>query len=246
MKWVRDLTGKFVQRPHYEQAELDAECEALVTAFMQDRRGSVEFPIATDDLIVLLEREAADVDIYADLSDEGTDVEGVTYFRASGKPDVKIAKHLAEDGHSIHRFRTTATHELGHVKFHNVLWAVESHSELLFPEEPETERVSASPRCRRQTIQPLSEVDWMEWQAGYACGAFLMPLSYVTRVAAEMRSKNAWLEKPHSGSDQARELIAEVAGRFDTSADAARIRLTQLGQLLTQPQASGNLFGELR
>jgi hypothetical protein len=85
----------------------------------------------------------------------------------------------------------------------------------------------------------------MEWQAGYACCAFLMPLSYVNRVAAEMRSKNAWREKPHLESDQARELVTAVASRFDTSTDAARIRLTQLGQLLSEPQTAGNLFGEL-
>lgn len=244
MKWIPDRTGRFAQRPHYEPVELDLECETTITSFLRERHSRVLFPIETDDLIVLLEREAADVDIYADLSGEGNDVEGITYFRPTGKPDVKIARHLAEESYADHRFRTTATHELGHVKFHNFLWMARGSSASLFPdpEEPATELQAVLPRCRRGSIQPLSKADWMEWQAGYACGAFLMPLTYLNRHVTDLRTKKRWMQKPSLGSAEAGELIAEVARRFDVSSDAARVRLMQLELVTAQPNRSGNLI----
>lgn len=33
VKMIRDLTGRFVQRPYYLAGELDRECEQIVTAF---------------------------------------------------------------------------------------------------------------------------------------------------------------------------------------------------------------------
>ncbi len=55
VKFVRDTTGRFSQRPHYEPQELDRECEAIITKFLKDKYGKVEFPISTDDLTVLIE-----------------------------------------------------------------------------------------------------------------------------------------------------------------------------------------------
>jgi Zn-dependent peptidase ImmA (M78 family) len=240
MKWVPDRTGRFAQRPHYEPAEIDGECETLMLSFLRQRHGIVDFPIATNDLVVLLEREAGDVDIYADLSSEGPDVEGVTYFRPLGKPDVWIARHLAEAHWTEHRFRTTVTHELGHVRLHNFLWATEPPA-LLFPETPP--RRDVSPRCRRDSIQPLARTDWMEWQAGYACGAYLMPITALQRIVAQLRSRHGWSAAPTTDSEAARELITHVAHRFDVSADAARVRLTQLGLIADRQEQTERLFG---
>jgi Zn-dependent peptidase ImmA (M78 family) len=243
VRWVPDRTGRFAQRPHYEPAELDLECERIITGFLRERNGNVVFPIETDDLIVLLEREAADVDIYADLSGEGLDVEGVTYFRPSGKPDVRIARRLAEEPHAIHRFRTTSTHELGHVTFHNVLWITDTSSGDLFPEDSIHAKSAASPRCRRESMQPIARTDWMEWQAGYACGAFLMPLTHLKHLVADLRAKKGWLDRPQVASVEAGHLLNEVAQRFDVSTDAARVRLIQLELLVAQESTSGALFG---
>jgi Zn-dependent peptidase ImmA (M78 family) len=233
MKWIPDRTGRFAQRPHYEPAEIDGECETLITSFLRQRHGAVIFPVATNDLVVLLEQEANDVDIYADLSAEGPDVEGMTYFRPSGKPDVRIARHLAEAHWAVHRFRTTATHELGHVKLHNFLWLTEARQALLFPED-QPAPADVSPRCRRDSIQPLARTDWMEWQAGYACGAFLMPITALKQLVFQLRTKNRWSGTPTADSDAARQLITHVAQRFDVSADAARVRLTQLDLIVDQ------------
>jgi Zn-dependent peptidase ImmA (M78 family) len=239
MKWVVDKTGRFAQRPHYDPEELDGECEALISSYLRDRHGKISFPIDTNDLVVLLEREARDVDLFADLSAEGPDVEGVTHFNAEGKPDVKIAGHLSREPWSANRFRTTATHELGHVKFHNGLWPVEPRLALFYPEEP-TQR-DTSPRCKRDNIQTARATDWMEWQAGYACGAFLMPVSHLKKLVVGSRRSAGLTDTPSADSPGGDGLISAVKSEFDVSADAARVRLYQLRLISQQPTQSTGL-----
>jgi len=33
VRYVKDMTGRFAMRPHYEPAELDRECEQILAAF---------------------------------------------------------------------------------------------------------------------------------------------------------------------------------------------------------------------
>lgn len=221
-------------RPHYEPAELDGECEAIITAFLRTKHGKVGYPVITNDLVILVEQEAADLDTFADLSTEGDDVEGVTYFRPNGKPDVKIAGRLATNPSAANRFRTTLSHELGHVKFHNFLWPLEAGPEL-FPQERDDQRPPAPPKCRRQMILNAPAVDWMEWQAGYACGAFLMPLTALTAVVRRSLEAAPWAGPIALGTPEAAELIATVRRAFDVSADAASVRLARLGYLVPPP-----------
>jgi|ERR1700693_1169390 len=80
MRYIRDRTGRFPQRPHYEARELDEECERIITQFMKESCGSFVLPIPTEALTKLIERDAADLDLYADLTSEGADVQGLTNF----------------------------------------------------------------------------------------------------------------------------------------------------------------------
>jgi hypothetical protein len=131
--YVSDRTGRFPQRPHYKAVELDRECESIINAFLKDLHGAVEFPVTTDDLTKLIERDTSDFDAYADLSELGPDVEGVTGFYRARKPAVKIAAWLAEDARYENRLRTTMTHEYGHVRFHAYLWEMNA-SHARFPQ----------------------------------------------------------------------------------------------------------------
>jgi hypothetical protein len=171
MKWVPDRSGRFPERPHYAPNELDAECERLMIEFLLARHGRAEFPIATDDLTVLIESAVADLDMYADLSAEHREVEGLTEFRPGLKPRVRISAALACAPRLENRFRTTLTHEFGHVHFHRFLFDLPSWRDLLFP-VPDRPQMNT---CKRETIVGAKPNDWMEWQAGYACGALLMP-----------------------------------------------------------------------
>src|SRR5262245_21474331 len=130
MKWVRDKTGRFNQRPYYDEIELDYQCEAIINQFLNDRHGKIEFPITTDDLTVLIETVVEDLDTGADLSQEEGEVEGLTEFRRGKKPVVKISRNLSGDSSRENRLRTTLTHEFTHVKFHGFLFEVETPPSL--------------------------------------------------------------------------------------------------------------------
>lgn len=65
VKYVPDRTGRFSQRPHYEPNELDRECENIINGFLRDLYGEARFPVTTDDLTKLIERDADDLDLYA-------------------------------------------------------------------------------------------------------------------------------------------------------------------------------------
>jgi hypothetical protein len=114
MKLVRDTTGRFRERPHYELDELEEECERTVFSFLEEQYGQVLVPIPTNALVVLIEQYTEDVDLFADLSREGANVQGVTEFFTSGKPQVRIARELSKQFWRAHRLRSTLAHEYGH------------------------------------------------------------------------------------------------------------------------------------
>jgi len=239
MKWVRDKTGRFSQRPHYLPEELDTECERAILAFLKKKYGKAEFPIKTDDLTVFIE-EQADLDNYADLSGEGDGVEGMTEFEAGKRPIVKIADSLSAP-HLENRLRTTLTHEYGHVHFHRFMFEEGAgRPGSLFGAQQEAQ----GNKCHRDTIVGASEQDWMEWQAGYACGAILMPVEALKDTVQRFRQEN---HLPYTNlslhSEPGQKLITAVTGAFQTSRDAARVRLLKKGILLDMgKQAPSSLF----
>jgi hypothetical protein len=105
MRQVRDTTGRFSVRPHYQPAELDRGCERVLTEFFRPIHGTIPVPIPTDDLTRLIERDVSDFDPGADLSGYGTDVEGVTEFHPGHKPRVRISAELAYDERRENRYR---------------------------------------------------------------------------------------------------------------------------------------------
>jgi hypothetical protein len=226
MKLVPDATRRFARRPHYEASELDFACEDVVAAFLRERHGSPDFPIATDDLTVLIEREVDDLDSAADLVDLGDDVEGVTDFFRGKKPRVRIAAHLWEGASRENRLRTTLAHEFGHVHFHNYLYQVEAGIELFVGASK-----GAPLRCKRQAVHGTPLRDWMEWQAGYASGALLMPISRVREMASAHLGEHQLTAPISETSLEGYALVERVGTAFQVSHDAARVRLSQLGYL---------------
>ena len=213
MKWVRATTGRLSERPHYAPDELDRECESLLRAGL---RHAATFPLATDDLTVLLESHTSDLDLFADLASERPGVEGLTEFTTRGRPRVWIAASLSDSPAKAHRLRTTLAHELAHVRFHAFLFSGAGLQGI---------------RCLRDSIARPRQTDWLEWQAAYATGAILMPLAAVHRAAsAQLDGRPTPL---FFRSEPARRLTRAVARAFDVSESAARVRLLQL-HLLTR------------
>jgi Zn-dependent peptidase ImmA (M78 family) len=229
VKWITDRTGRFPRRPYFAQEELDHECEEIVTGFLLNKYGRVVYPISTDDLTVLLEQYVSDLDLYADLSNEGIDVQGVTDFYRDSRPQVRIAEELSVPWRE-NRLRTTLTHELGHVRFHNFLiWLAQSEPLLI------DAMCQHPPRCKRDNILGASSVDWLEWQAGYASGAFLMPVTAVRQIVQEISEVSNVFGPISTNSSEGAQLISQLQRTFQVSAEAARVRLLKLNYLTDEP-----------
>ncbi|WP_339691021.1 ImmA/IrrE family metallo-endopeptidase [uncultured Parasphingorhabdus sp.] len=219
MRDVPDNTGRFKSRPHYEPKELDRLFEKVLIDFFKESHGSIPIPVTTDDITLLIERDTSDFDPGSDLSEYGLNVEGVTEFPKNGKPRVRIASELAYDEVRENRYRTTLTHEYGHVCLHTYLFQ-------MIDSEKDRKQV-----CKRDAIVGASAVDWIEWQAGYACGALLMPASKVRQRATNfMTNQNLDSDKPIRGLP-ALDLIELIKNDFQVSEAAARVRLSILGFL---------------
>lgn len=223
-RWCPDDRGRFHRRPFYRAEEIDAECEALLADFRRATSRADDVAIETDDLTVLIERHAGDLDLYADLSEDGPEVEGVTLFAATRRPDVAIAERLTSDDRRGNRYRTTLAHELGHVILHDPLYQEKLATGDLFSVTNEERLV-----CKRDTMVEAPQSDWMEWQACYFSGALLMPKRPMIDLARE--HADGISGAPRVGTDRAVKLVAATMDRFVVSQDAARVRLSVLGLL---------------
>lgn len=233
MKWTRDNSGRFRQRPHYLNDELEQICEDAICSFLRDRHGKARFPVSTADLTVLVEKAVDDLDSGCDLEDG---IDGLTDFFPRKKPKVKIASRLQQP-HLENRLRTTLTHEYGHVILHGFLFVLDDDLNKLFDGKPKDTRNT----CHRDHIHGGS-ADWMEWQAGFACGALLMPQTELVRVVRAFRDEND-LKFADIGvdTDAGKRLIERAMGEFQVSQDAARVRLEQRNVIVRNPTVG--LFG---
>ena len=240
MKWVRDRTGRFSERPYYQPGELDDECERLIIEFLRARHGNVEFPIITDDLTVLVEQAGAAFDPYADFSADKRNVDGLTTFVPGCKPLVQIARRLSENPRDENRMRTTISHQVGHVWFHGPLWRAQQASG-----HPLIGGSKMTHLCRRETIVDAPGSDWVEWQAGYVSGALLMPASYQWEVIRRFLAREPLfrdLFPMRIDSRAGHRLIHEVMDVFAVSEEAAKIRLLRQHVLTEEDAVQGNLF----
>ena len=230
MKWIPDKTGRFRQRPFYTDDELDRICEDEITSFLRERHGTATFPVSTSDLTVMIEQHA-DLDNGCDLP-EGQD--GYTDFFPHEKPNVAIASRL-QQGYLENRLRTTLTHEYGHVRLHGFLFQLDDGLQQLFGGKPE----EVQSRCKHETIDGRAPaVDWMEWQAGYACGALLMPKMWLNAAVKNFRQHRKLFAEIGINTEAGRALIELVMRDFQVSRDAAIVRLKELKGIVENPSAS--------
>lgn len=238
MKWVKDTTGRLAVRPHYDPGELDLACESFVIDFLVRRYDKAAFPVSTNDLTILLEEEANDLDLFSDLSGIGPDVEGCTDFFLDRKPNVRISVDLSTDTKRENRYRTTLSHELSHVRFHAPLWKSRQ------PTIPGLGPVGPlySQRCTRSAVHGSGTRDWLEWQAAYCSSAILMPATHTTLLVRQCLEGTDTYSPIEGSHPAAQELVRSVQRRFLVSAEAARIRLLQMGFLTAHAVATRSLF----
>ena len=77
---IRDRTGRFPERPHWEIRELEQMCEETMTSFLRQHFGFERIPVPTEGVTMLIERDAADLDLATNLSDEIHEIFGFTQF----------------------------------------------------------------------------------------------------------------------------------------------------------------------
>lgn len=228
MKWIGDSLNRFTRRPWYEQHEIDLICQNIICEFFLEDASNLVFPISTSDLTVLVEQHTSDLDLSADLSSRGSGIEGVTDFISGSRPRVSI-----DDGLSIstaiwsdYRLRSTLMHELGHVILHSQL------IDLVIVNNTITEsRIFDGCSCNNESISNPRKSDWMEWQAYYAAGAFLMPIDHITSVAHKLLNEWRASTPPSIGSKAGTDIIKQVSRAFTVSPSSARVRLLQLDLL---------------
>ena len=185
MNWVWDQTHRFRMRPDYSAEELDAQCETILIGYLGKKGLPAAFPIATDSLRSLLENEVHRLEP-ARFKKEPGEVESIIEFQRGRRPIVKIAARLTDSPAMEKRLRAVLMHAYGHVRFHDFVFQSEEGICLsLFEDVAET--LPKSNRCMRDSILSLSDRDWMEWQAGYICGALLMPLGPLIDLVKQFR-----------------------------------------------------------
>ena len=121
VKWIHDTTGRFSRRPWYPQAYLDEKCEQILFEFLNELYGQITVPVPTGALIKLIERDARELKLYADLTQVEEGLLGVTFFDPPQKAEVRIAGKLYTDPHGAHLLRFTLAHEYIHVQVHDPL-----------------------------------------------------------------------------------------------------------------------------
>jgi hypothetical protein len=145
MKFLRDPLGRPIKRPYFKSEELDDQCERIIKECMDRCSSGFRLPIPTDEIVRMIEPDADDLDIYADLP-EGLD--GFTEFLVDRKPRVQVSARRS-DPRNENRLRTTLGHEYGHVWFHAPLWRQSGKH---------ADRRPATPSwvCHRDTIRDRS------------------------------------------------------------------------------------------
>ena len=164
--------------------------------------------------------------------------------RHRGNDRVSAAKSPLAISETVHRhenrLRTTLTHEYGHVILHAYLFAMaERQLKLGSNQKPN------AIYCYRDNMLPAGKTDWMEWQAGYASGAALMPKSHVTRLVAGFQERFGIYGPVSADNKNGRALISAMINSLPVSREAATVRLKAL-HFIGAEQAAGSLLADLR
>jgi Zn-dependent peptidase ImmA (M78 family) len=212
MRWFSATSGSFPKRLHFDDLnELDDECERLLIGAYYRRYGGDFEPPLNDDSLEVLIGDVADLDLFAPMARHE---DGVTEFRPEGRPLIRINEDLMANPARRRRGRTTLAHEWFHAVYHRDAWEIRWSVERARGASPGT-----ASACSSENVLGAPEANWMEFQAGYASCAILMPKSWVLRKLEDALSDPRTTEH---------ELMMSVSKLFDVSEEAATWRLRQL------------------
>lgn len=227
MRMLRAQSGPFLDRPYYE----DQEIETIVTEELHrvDLLPTAPKPIRVDRFI---EKRFGIVPQYDNLS-VGT--LGFTRFGAKGPEEVVVSRALSEEGSRVaeRRLNSTLAHEAGHMLLHGHLFALERRAESRSLFEDGLDENRQAILCRESTVGPPPESAgaggydgrWWEYQANQVIGALLLPRQLVTEALGSILVSEGRLRVRRLDDTRREKAVRLLAHVFDVNPAVARIRV---------------------
>ncbi len=230
MKMLRMQSGPFVERPYYE----DSDIESIVTDELS-RVGLL--PAAPEPIRVdrFIEKRYHIVPQYEDVPDG---ILGFTRFSAKGPEEVVVSRSLSEEGSRVaeRRMNSTLAHEAGHMLLHGHLFALERRAgtRSLFGDDLDEKKQTIL--CRPGTVGSPNESAgthrydgrWWEFQANKVIGVLLLPRQLVNEALDSLLVPQGSLGIRGLDDSTREEGVHVLANAFDVNPAVARIRVEEL------------------
>jgi hypothetical protein len=232
VKTIRDKSGTFQERPHFEPAEIDQICA-------DELRKAGCYPAQAEPIRIdrFIEKRFHITHTYEVLP---PGVLGYTKFGKNGVERIVVSSALAEEDDDVarRRERSTLAHEAGHGLLHAYLFALSAPQTSLFG----TQNGSANQVLCREVLneQPVEreKSSWSEYQANRAIGGLLLPQRLVSAVLKSHISSQGTMGVSTidaANRKDAERLLSQV---FDVNPVVARIRIDGMFGAADAPQLS--------
>lgn len=219
--------------PFLREKQIEAEAQLLLEEYSQSEKWQISAPVPVEDIIELHLKLAFKIeDLQALLHVD--DVLGAIWFKEK-EIGVDVRLCPTTNPQRLGRYRFTLAHETGHWRLHRQYYQEDPNQGKLFDGRGQPAFV-----CRSSMKPPA------EWQADFFAGCLLMPRDVVRstwhawrgnldpvsvqQLSAVSISTNA---KENENASMER-FCRPLAGQFEVSAEAMRIRLECLGFLLRE------------
>ena len=238
MKMLRMQSGPFIERPYYE----DSDIESIVTDELS-RVGLL--PTAPEPLRVdrFIEKRYRIVPQYEDVPDG---ILGFTRFGAKGPEEVVVSKSLSEEGGRVaeRRMNSTLAHEAGHMLLHGHLFALERRAGTRPLFDDGLNEKEQTILCRPDSVGLPSgstrthsyDGRWWEFQANKVIGVLLLPRQLANKALDSLLVPHGRLGIRLLDDTTREEGVHVLVEAFDVNPAVARIRIGELFPASAQGQ----------
>ena len=230
MKTFRAQSGPFVERPYFEESEM--ESIAIDELRSVDLLPTAPGPIRVDRFI---EKRFGIVPEYETLQ---ADLLGYTRFGSNGAEAVVVSRSLAEEDNRVaeRRLNSTLAHEAGHMLLHGRLFALQKRARSRSLFEDDLDEKNRTILCRSGNIGTPSEStrlhrydgQWWEYQANRMIGTLLAPRLLVSDALDSFLIVQGQLGLTRLDPIRREEAVLCLADVFDVNPAVARIRVAEI------------------
>jgi hypothetical protein len=221
MKNFKTNGGPFINRPFYEDHEIDRICIQELQAI--GLYPKLPEPVRIDRFI---EKRFKVTPTYQELGDG---ILGLTKFGKNGVKEVIIAQALEEENSVVgeRRIRSTLAHEAGHGLLHAHLF-ISTGQCTMFPDG-----ASSAPKvlCRDNGHAHESKQykgEWWEYHANRAIGSFLLPRQLLLIALEDYLIPHGLLGLKVIDPSKTHEAVKFLSNIFNVNPAVTKIRLNEL------------------